>query len=47
MALGLKGGFALVRSGLTTEVAVSLASAVALAVIVPLIGYTLLRPQWL
>ena len=43
MALGLKGGFALARSGLTTEVAVSLASAVALAVIVPLIGYTLLR----
>ena len=43
MALGLKGGFALARSGLTTEVAVSLLSAVALAVIVPVIGYALLR----
>ena len=43
MALGLKGGFALARSGLTTEVAVSLLSAIALAVIVPVIGYALLR----
>ena len=43
MALGLKGGFALARSGLTTEVAVSLLSAVGLAVIVPVIGYVLLR----
>jgi uncharacterized protein len=43
MALGLKGGFALARSGLTTEVAVSLASALALALIVPALGYALLR----
>ena len=46
MALGLKGGFALAQSGLTTEVAASLACAVALAVIVPLLGYQLLR-RWL
>ncbi len=43
MALGLKGGFALAKSGLTTEVAVSLGCAVALAVVVPLLGYALLR----
>ena len=43
MALGLKGGFALSRSGLTQEVAVSLACAVALAIIVPIIGYLLLK----
>ena len=43
MALGLKGGFALAKSGLTTEVVVSLASALALALIVPALGYALLR----
>ncbi len=43
MALGLKGGFALAKSGLTTEVAVSLGCAVALAVAVPAIGYVLLQ----
>jgi hypothetical protein len=43
MALGLKGGFALNKSGLTAEVATSLACALALAVIVPAIGYVLLR----
>ena len=43
MALGLKGGFALAKSGLTEEVALSLACAIALAVIVPVIGYLLLR----
>lgn len=43
MALGLKGGFALSHSGLTTEVATSLACAVALAVLIPLLGYQLLR----
>ena len=42
MALGLKGGFALARSGLTAEVLVSLACALALAVVVPAIGYLLL-----
>lgn len=43
MALGLKGGFALSRSGLTSEVAISLGCALLLAVTVPLLGYRLLR----
>lgn len=43
MALGLKGGFALARSGLTVEVAVTLGSALALAVVVPALGYAVLR----
>ena len=43
MALGLKGGFALAQSGLTTEVAVTLGSAIALAVVVPALGYLVLR----
>ena len=43
MALGLKGGFALARSGLTNEVVVSLACAVLLALAVPTIGYLMLR----
>lgn len=43
MALGLKGGFALAKTGLTAEVAVSLASALALATLIPLLGYVVLR----
>ena len=43
MALGLKGGFALSQSGLTTQVGTGLAAAVALAIVVPLMGYFLLR----
>ncbi len=43
MALGLKGGFALAESGLTTQVTISLAAALLLAVVVPAIGYLLLR----
>lgn len=43
MALGLKGGFALSHSGLTAEIGASLAAAVALAVVVPLLGYSLLK----
>jgi len=43
MALGLKGGFALAKSGLTPDVAVSLGCALALAVVVPAIGYQVLR----
>ena len=43
MALGLKGGFALADSGLTTEVVVSLAAALLLATVVPLMGYLVLR----
>ena len=43
MALGLKGGFALARSGLTPEVGAGLAAAVALAIVIPLIGYSVLK----
>ena len=43
MALGLKGGFALAKSGLTADVAISLVCALALAVVVPAIGYQVLR----
>lgn len=43
MALGLKGGFALAKSGLTAEVSISLGLAIVLAVTVPLLGYSLLR----
>jgi len=43
MALGLKGGFALHASGLTPEVGKSLASALLLAVLVPALGYLLLK----
>ncbi len=46
MALGLKGGFALAQSGLTASVATSLGLAVLLAVVVPLVGYVVLR-RWL
>ena len=45
MALGLKGGFALAASGLNAQVVAGLGIAVLLAVVVPLIGYTLLR-RW-
>ena len=43
MALGLKGGFALSQSGLTASVGTSLAAAVALATVIPLVGYAVLR----
>jgi hypothetical protein len=43
MALGLKGGFALSKSGFTPEVAASLGAAVALAIAIPLIGFFVLR----
>lgn len=43
MALGLKGGFSLAASGLSPSVAVSLGAAVALAFIVPTLGYAMLR----
>ena len=45
MALGLKGGFALNKSGLTPEVAISLGIAITLAIGIPLIGYNLLRKK--
>lgn len=43
MALGLKGGFALARSGLTEEVTATLGLAVLLALVVPLLAYGVLR----
>ena len=43
MALGLKGGFALAHSGFTPQVATSLGCAILLAVVVPLLGYWMLR----
>ena len=43
MALGLKGGFALAKSGMTAEVATGLACAVSLAVIVPALSYLFLK----
>ena len=43
MALGLKGGFALVESGLSREVVTSLLSALIMATLVPALGYLLLR----
>ncbi len=46
MALGLKGGFALAESGFTLEVVRSLGVAMTLAVLVPLLGYVVLR-RWL
>ncbi|MFZ6812973.1 sodium-dependent bicarbonate transport family permease [Undibacterium sp. Rencai35W] len=43
MALGLKGGFALAESGFNSSVATSLACAVLLAILIPVIGYQVLR----
>ena len=43
MALGLKGGFSLAQSGLTVEVLISLAAALGMATLVPVLGYLILR----
>lgn len=43
MAIGLKGGFALAQSGWSHNVATSLGLAVLMAVLVPLLGYVVLR----
>ena len=43
MALGLKGGFALAKSGLSPNVLVSLGAAMLMAFIVPALGYQLLK----
>ena len=43
MALGLKGGFALAASGLDAQVAVSLLAAMAMAFLVPALGYAVLK----
>ncbi len=45
MALGLKGGFALHKSGFTEEIALSLGLAVLLAIFIPLIGYRILKTK--
>lgn len=43
MALGLKGGFALAHSGLTQQITVSLLVAIFLAILVPTLGYQILK----
>ena len=43
MALGLKGGFALSRSGITPEILLSLLAAMLMAALVPWLGYQLLK----
>jgi hypothetical protein len=45
MALGLKGGFALHKSGFTSEVGLALGLAVFLAVLIPLMGYFILKSK--
>jgi hypothetical protein len=45
MALGLKGGFALHKSGFTIEIGLALGLAVFLAILIPLIGYLVLRTK--
>lgn len=43
MALGLKGGFALNKSGITSEITLTLGIAIFLASTIPVIGYYILR----
>jgi hypothetical protein len=43
MALGLKGGFSLAASGLTPAIAVSLGAAIAMAFLIPAMGYAFLK----
>ena len=43
MALGLKGGFALAASGLNAQVLISLGAAVAMASVIPLLSYVVLK----
>jgi len=43
MALGLKGGFALAKSGLTAEVLTTLGLAMGLAIAIPALSYSVLR----
>jgi len=45
MALGLKGGFALHKSGFTLEIGLALGLAIFLAIVIPLIGYLVLRTK--
>lgn len=43
MALGLKGGFALAKTGFTADVVISLGCAVLLAMVIPLLAYQILQ----
>jgi hypothetical protein len=43
MALGLKGGFAMAESGFSQSIAISLGAAIAMAFIVPTLGYAFLK----
>ena len=43
MALGLKGGFALAKSGMTADVLISLGAALSMAILAPVLGYLVLR----
>jgi uncharacterized protein len=43
MALGMKGGFALAKTGFDVQILASLGAAMAMAVIVPALGYQLLK----
>jgi hypothetical protein len=43
MALGLKGGFALAKTGLTVEVLEGLCAAIFLATLIPYVGYQILK----
>ena len=43
MALGLKGGFALAKTGLNSEIALSMAIAIVMAFLVPTLGYLFLK----
>jgi hypothetical protein len=45
MALGLKGGFALHQSGVTSEIGLALGLAIFLALLIPLLGYAVLRAR--
>lgn len=45
MALGLKGGFALAKSGFNTSVVLSLGAAMLMAFIVPVLGYQFLKKR--
>ena len=45
LALGLKGGFALQKSGLTIDIAKTLSIAVMLAIVIPILGYYFLKKK--
>ena len=45
MAIGLKGGFALAKSGFATSIAVDIGLAIGLAAVIPIVTYALLRKR--